>query len=447
MAENPAGIERDYMAKKEIDISIPKSIETEMAVLGSMLTDVEDAHTGLEHLRMKDFYSDKHKVIFSSMKALLKEGINIDHLTLQYLLKKKEKLEDIGGVSYITDLTSTIPISGRVIDYCNILKQTTYERDVYMLLQKYKEGDIKFEDLRATLLDYPSLEKQEEDLSLEELFLATLKRSSEGVAYKFDILDLNKLLGGVDNGETIVIGGYTSQGKTMFALQLAIGFADQGLNVLYCTSEMTTLETARRILSNMTKVNVMDFRKGNIDDITKQKIESAGKTLGENWKVTIRTVLYTSDIRYLILKYNPDIIFVDHLQNMDTHERGLTDYQRVTSNMSKLQSMALESRKVMFVLSQLKRRKEDGQVAQPKLSDLRDSGAIEEKSNMVLFVYWKKRLQEKVTPRLGGEPPEEIEIIVSKNRDGVVGRCILYFYPEYCRIESPPDYIEYEEIR
>ncbi|KUK99260.1 MAG: Replicative DNA helicase [Parcubacteria bacterium 32_520] len=418
---------------------IPKNIEVERAILGAMLNDPEDAHIGIEHLAVKDFYITKHQIIFSGMRALIKEEKNIDLVNIQYILTKKKKLNEV-EVSYITDLMNTVPVTYKAIDYCNILKQTTYQREVYILLEQYKEGKIEFQDLTAKILDYPPLEKKADEQTLKELFLATLKRSSEGVAYKFNLEELNYYLGGVDYGETIVIGGYTSQGKTMLALQLAIDFAEQGLNILYCSSEMTPLETARRILSNRTDANIMEFRRGNIDKETEDKIRQASIALGDVWKINIRTVLYTSDINFLIKKYNPDIIFVDHLQNMDTRERGLSDYQRVTNNMKDLQAMALENRKVVFVLSQLKRRKEDDKLAAPKLSDLRDSGAIEEKSNMVIFVYWKKRLQEEVNPRKGGEPPEEIEIIVSKNRDGVIGRCKLDFYPEYCRIENSSDY-------
>ncbi|MGE4412193.1 MAG: replicative DNA helicase [Candidatus Caldatribacteriota bacterium] len=425
---------------KNMDVK-PKKIEVEQALLGAVFLNADNAFIGIEHLRVKDFYKTCHQLLFSTIKALLKEGKNIDLITVQDYLQKNNKIEEVGGISYITYLIESVPVTYKVIDYCNILRRTTYEREVYCLAEQFKDGKISFNELSSKILAIPSLQKGADESTLRDLFLATLQRSSEGVAHKFLIPSLNKYLGGVDLGETIVIGGYTSQGKTMMGLQLAMDFAEQNLVVLYCTSEMTEIETARRILSNMTETNIMDFRKGNLDDATKEKIEQAGKELGDCWKIIIRSVFYTSDIRHLINKYNPDIIFVDHLQNLGRHE-PLTEYQRVTHNMKDLQAMALENQKVMFVLSQLKRRKEDGTSAAPKLSDLRDSGAIEEKSNIVLFVYWKKRLQDEVRPRQGGEPPETMQIIIGKNRDGVIGRIKLDFYPEYCKICSPPNYIE-----
>jgi len=114
----------------------------------------------------------------------------------------------------------------------------------------------------------------------------------------------------------------------------------------------------------------------------------------------------------------------------DSH---LTDYQRVTRNIKDIQNLALQEEITVFVLSQLNRTKE---IRRPKLADLRDSGRIEECSNIVIFLYWEDRMKERVGQRIGGEPPEALEIRISKNRDGTIGKCILNFYPEYCRIED-----------
>ncbi len=223
---------------KDLDV-IPKNIEIEQAILGTVFLNADDAYTAIEHLRVKDFYKTCHQVLFSAMKALLKEGKNIDLITMQDYLKRNNKIEDVGGISYITTLIESVPVTYKVIDYCNILRRTTNEREVYFLAEQYKEGKIKFNELKEKILDVPSTDKGADESTLKDLFLATLKHSSEGVAYKFRIPILNQYLGGVDHGETIVIGGYTSQGKTMMGLQLAMDFAEQGLVVLYCTSEMT----------------------------------------------------------------------------------------------------------------------------------------------------------------------------------------------------------------
>jgi len=117
---------------------------------------------------------------------------------------------------------------------------------------------------------------------------------------------------------------------------------------------------------------------------------------------------------------------------MDRKERGLSDYQRTTYNMRDIQIMSIQTGKVFFVLSQFNRNNKE--TREPRLSDLRDSGAIEEKANICLFLYWKNQLENKVEPRYGGEPPETIKMIIAKNRDGVLGKFDMDFYPEYCKI-------------
>ena len=416
-------------------IMIPNNLKTESAVLGAILINPDNAYTAIENLTAESFYSTRHQLLFQSMHELFKNGVNIDFITLNDHLKRQNKLEASGGMSYITELADSVPVSYSVIDYCNILKRTQYEREVFYLVEKYKEGKIEFEELTAKIMDLPMI-RQTDEQTLKDLFLSTLKKSSQGVKYKFLLPTLNKYFGGVDDGEIVVIGGHTSQGKSMFGLQLATDFAEQGLKVLYCTSEMSPEESARRILSRQTEINITDFRRGNLEDYLKKKIEVAGKTLGDTWKIIIRYTIYTSEIRNCIRKYDPDIIFVDHLQNMDRKERGLNDYQRVTYNMRDIQVMSIQTRKPFFILSQFNRSNKES-VREPRLSDLRDSGAIEEKANICLFLYWKDQLLGKVKPRYGGEPPEDMKLIIAKNRDGVLGKFQINFYPEYCKIETP----------
>lgn len=414
---------------------IPHNDRVEQAVLGAIMLSPENSHLAIENLTERDFYTYKHKLLFTSMKEIFKEGMTVNLVTVQDYLKRKKLLEQV-EIFYVSQLLDTVPTSNNIEDFCDILKRTTYEREIYILTQQYTEGEITFDELTAGIMSFPSLTNRPDEQTLKDLFADTLKNSTKGVAYKFTMEVLERYLGGIDKGETVVIGGYTSQGKTMMGIQLAIDFAEKGFKVLYCTSEMTSQETARRILSNQTEVNIMNFRRGELTLEEKQRISQAGITLGESWDITIKTVRYTSDVTFYTKKYEPDIIFVDHLHNL-SRQGNLSDYQRVTQNMDDLQSLALTEKKGIFVLSQLNRKK-DEVASIPRLSSLRESGAIEEKANIVLFVHWEKRMKDEVEARQGGEPPEDLKIVISKNRDGVVGRKSLDFYPEYCQIKSPP---------
>lgn len=412
---------------------IPNNKKTEMAILGAVFISQDNAYNIIESLNIDSFYDTGHQVIFESMKKLLTDGVNIDMITMNdYITRNKIDI----ATSYLMTLAECVPVTANINDYCNILKRTQYEREIYYLTEKYKEGQIEFDELTEKILSFPALNEEPDEQTLKDLFVATLKKSSEGVAYKFRLEILNKYLGGLDKGELLVIGAHTSQGKSMLGLQLATDFAEQGHNILYCTSEMSPEESARRILSRLTKTNITDFRYGNLDESIKTRISQAGNALGDAWNINIKYTVYTSEIRKYIRRYNPDIVFIDHLHNMDRKEPRLSDYQRVTYNVRDIQIMNIQTKLPFVVLAQFNRNNKE-QVREPRLSDLRESGAIEEKANICLFIYWKDQLMQKVKPRRGGESPEKPKLIIAKNRDGVLGKWDMNFYPEYCTFETP----------
>ncbi|MBA7553093.1 Replicative DNA helicase [subsurface metagenome] len=215
------------------------------------------------------------------------------------------------------------------------------------------------------------------------------------------------------------------------ALQLCKDFCEQDLRVLYCTSEMSDQETSRRLLANLQEKNLMDFRRGTFTKNEKESLEDFADLMAYTWKLQIKEVFSMVDIKKYVYKYEPDILFIDYLQNLSRKE-DKNDYQKVTHDMQDIQILTRDKKITTFALSQLSRNKED--IRKPRLSDLRDSGAIEEKSNIVLFVYWKDRLKQEVRPRTGNEPPEKMEIIIAKNRDGTIGTVYLDYYPEFCKL-------------
>jgi replicative DNA helicase len=194
---------------------------------------------------------------------------------------------------------------------------------------------------------------------------------------------------------------------------------------------MTNYEVGRRILANSEKKNIMDLRKGIFDNDEFSKMEKISNLVGDSWEFNIKKVANILDVQKYIRKYKPEIVFIDYLQNLGVNN----DYSEITSNMRAIQSTALKEEITIFILSQLSREKKE--IRRPRLNDLRGSGRIEELSNIVLLLYWENRLKENVTERKGGEDPEQLEVSISKNRAGTMGRVMLDFYPEYCRIESP----------
>lgn len=409
-----------------------QNIDAEKASLGSMLLSPEALSASLEIMEPEDYFSNSHQAIYRAILELVKRDRIVDFVTLSEELQGRKELIKTGGTEYLTKIMASVPAWQNIEYYNEIIKKKSNQRKIWNILEEAKTGKIELEGAVEQISSLPVIKVKEEDL--KTLLRDTLKVSAEGVAHRFEMGHFNKYLGGIDKGEIITIGGFTSQGKTDLAIQLAIDFAwEKETKVLYLSSEMTSLEIARRLLSNLMPKNIMDFRKGDFEEGDREALESIANSVGDYWNLNIKKVFDMSDIREYIHVYNPEIVFIDYLQNLD-RKGAQTDYQKVTGNIKDLQTITLGREITTFVVSQLSRSK--NVTRKPKLSDLRDSGRIEECSNIVIFVYWEERLKEKIEMRTGGESPEKMEILIAKNRDGTIGRFSLDFYPEYCKIQE-----------
>jgi len=405
-----------------------QNLEAERACLGSCLLDNEAFLTTAESLVPDDFTDKRHKKIYSMMLKLLKEGTPVDLVTVTSKCFEEKDSGLIGGVSYLTLLINSVPTYKNIESYNNLLLKASLQRKQYDLLHKIAKQEIEIDDALVKLEGLVRTEVQSE--TLQDILESTLNNTLKGTDYQFRMNTLNKYLGGLDKGELLTIGGYTSQAKSSFAIQLAMDFAMKGKNVLFLSTEMLPQEISRRILGNMASVSVMNLRKGLLSETEREHLESISRQIGEEWQLNIRKISDITDVSKYVRKFKPEILFLDYIQNLS----GDTDYRAATQNIKDLQSLTLKNEITTICVSQLSRNKED--LREPKLSDLRDTGRIEECSNMVLFIYWKNRLQQTNVQRLGGEKPEEIEILISKNRDGTIGRFYADFYPEFARIQD-----------
>ena len=416
-------------------------LNAEMATLGSCLLSREALTTTYETLEVPDFSRPAHKKIFQAIRNLIEENVAVDLVTVTERLHSKGFLDDVGGVTYLTELINTVPTVANIEHYNSLVKKNSNQDKIKAVLLNLKTEKINIEEALSEISNIPTVEVKEE--TLKTLLKNTLITSSKGVAHRFKISDLNHYLGGVDKGEVVTLGGFTSQGKTTLAIQLAIDFIniDENKKVLYLSSEMTDIETARRILANLMPKNVMDFRKGIFEKGELESLDSIAEIIGEHWNLNIKKVFEISDIKKYVRQYKPEIVFIDYLQNLD--RRGArSDHERVTGNIRDIQNLALSTETAIFVLSQLSRDKTE--IREPRITDLRDSGRIEECSNIVLLIYWANRLKLENTMRKGGEVPERMEVSIVKNRDGTIGRLTLNFEPEYCKI-TESIYEEYDK--
>ena len=403
-------------------------ISAEQASLGSCLSDTDAFIVTAEAIIPEDFYKKEHILIYRTMLKMLKGNINIDLVTITAELNKKNLLEKIGGVVYLTHLINSVPTSKNIIHYNNLISRASLKRRQQTLLSNVECGKMEIENAMTALDKLPTTTVKEE--TFQAILESTLRQSLRGTDFKFKIDALNKYLGGLDKGELLTIGGYTSQAKSGLAIQLAINQASKGKRTLFLSTEMLVAEVGRRILGNLCKINITSMRKGIMTPEETSETEEMIGTIGKNWEMNIKKIYSVGDVFKYVRKYKPEMLFLDYIQNLS----GDNDYKTATQNIKSLQSLTFQNEISTVCVSQLNRNKE--QIREPRLSDLRDTGRIEECSNMVIFLYWKERLQQKNKQRFGGEPAEQLEILISKNRDGSIGRFVIDFYPEYARFED-----------
>ena len=407
------------------------SKEGEQATLGACLINKDALLTTIENLEVEDFYEVKHRCIYRNILELFHRNVAVDLVTLTDMLIKYETLSgNVVGIGYLMELINSVPTVKNIEEYNQIVKKKSQQRKIGGILEKVKSGKMELDIALNHIEAIPNIKVNE--ATFKDILYNTLDNSLRGTAHKYQMEELNRYLGGIDKGELCSIGGWTSQGKSMFAIQLAIDFVNQDKRVLYLTSEMTPIETCRRILANLEGKSVTDLRKGLISEDERANLDATAKYISENWDFNVKKVMTIDDIRKYVRKYTPEIIFIDYLQNLASN----FDYVSISKDIKDIQNLTLTEELSTFCVSQFNRNKDEG-VREPKLTDLRGSGRIEECSNQVIFLYWKDRLLQQNEERLGGEEPEQILTIFAKNRDGCIGKRVLDFYPEFCRVRSP----------
>jgi replicative DNA helicase len=404
------------------------SKEAEQSTLGACLMNKEALLTTIENLEVGDFYDIANLCIYKNMLELFHDDVPVDVVSLTN--KLDHMLSHIGGVEYLMGLMDSVPNIQNIEAYNQIVKQKSQQRKIWKILEDVKNGKVELDIALNEIEIIPDIKVSE--TTFKDILSDTLHNSLEGTAYKYKMEELNRYLGGIDKGELCTIGGWTSQAKSMFAIQLAIDFATQDKRVLYLTSEMTPIETCRRILANLEGKSVTDLRKGLIDENERANLDATAKYISENWDFNVKKVMSVDDIRKYVRKYTPEIIFIDYLQNLASN----FDYVSISKDIKGIQNLTLTEELATFCVSQFNRNKDEG-IREPKLTDLRGSGRIEECSNQVIFLYWRDRLLQQNEERVGGEEAEKLLTIFAKNRDGCIGKKELNLFPEFSRVRSP----------
>lgn len=428
---------------------LPQNIEAEQCVLGSILIDPE-AITEIDFLQAEDFYRDGHRMIYEIMLRLYQRREPADTMTVGDELARLQQVETIGGIDYLSRLTYVVPTSGNVAYYARIVARTAelrrlvhaagqiaalaYERDEQAL---EKAETALFQIRRAKKVEVWTTMPVLMEAYLTELeYLHTHRGAVVGVPTGYDGLDLT--LNGLQKSDLILLAARPSMGKTSLALCMAYNAALHGKKVAIFSLEMGKMALARRLMAMESKVDLQRLRSGWVKDDEWESIVAAINDLSAlpifindiagNPITSIR-----SQLRSLIREHGTiDMVVVDYLGLIepDVEEmRRANLVQQISAVSRGLKGLAREFDLPVLALCQLSRAVESRQNKRPGLSDLRDSGSLEQDADVVLFLYSEDyyALRE---GREGYTPNHITDVVIAKHRNGPVGDVRLYYQPE-----------------
>ncbi len=433
----------------------PQDIVAEKSLLGAVMLSDSVLPDILTVIKPRDFYEERHGVIFSAMCSLYDQHKPIDLLTLTNELKATKKLKEIGGAPYLTELTNFVPTASHAKAYAEIIEKASIRRRLIEagseISSKAFEDDANVDDLigaaekklfevsdKIVKSDYKPMEELLADAfdRIEEL------RKNKGAlrGLKTGFRDLDKKTAGFQKGDLIIIGARPAMGKTTFAQNLAYNIASiNKKGVLFFSMEMAANEIIDRIISDVSGVNNWNIRTGNISD---EEFSRIGDALGEMDELPI-FIDDTSSMTIMELRnkarramhdHNIGIVIVDYLQLIQGSDRYAGNrVQEVTEISRGLKILARELEIPVIALAQLSRNVTGRDDPRPVLSDLRESGSIEQDADLVMFLHRPDYYHQNED---GYEETHITELLVQKHRHGAIGKIELYFHPELLRFMS-----------
>ena len=430
---------------------MPYSLDAEQAVIGAMISDKDAIVTAMELLTSDDFYGKQNGIIFDAIIELYDKGSVPDVIPLQNKLKEKGIPDEINNIEYLGGLVADTN-SSLIRDFCNIL----IEKSTLRKMIKINEGianacyegkqdyNSLLEETEKKVFDLVQSRKISSHMPIDEVVMQALSRieaasqsagSVTGVPTGF--LDLDYKLAGLHGSNLVLIAARPAMGKTAFVLNIAEYVAlRKNMSVAIFSLEMGEVELVNRLLSLESNVDSGHIRTGNLSDAEWEKlIESAGVIGQSNLIIDDTPGISISELRSKCRKYKLEhdlkLIIIDYLQLMSGSGRGSDSRQQEISDISRsLKALARELNVPVVALSQLSRAVEQRPDHRPMLSDLRESGAIEQDADVVMFIY-RDDYYNKDTEKKG-----IAEIIIAKQRNGPIGTVELVWLPDYTKFAN-----------
>jgi replicative DNA helicase len=439
------------MADIAFDKIPPQNLEAEMAVLGSMLIDEGAISEAIESLDADSFYKTSHKKIFEAILELYNANKAVDLITLTDELKRKSALEEIGGVSFLTELVNVVPTAANINHYVNIVKEKSILRTLINNATKIvstcfeSDGDVYqvVDNAEKLIFDVSDRKPGSSYLQLKEIVKDTIESIDKLYQKKAHVtgiptgfVDFDIKTSGLQRSDFIVVAGRPSMGKSAFAIGIAehAGVVEK-IPVAIFSVEMSKEQLVQRMLCAHAKVDAHKVRTGYLAASDWPRLTAAAGKLSEapifiDDSPAISVIELRAKARRLKMHHDIQLIILDYMQLMRGDTRAENRQQEISEISRSLKALARELNVPLLAISQLSRAVESRVDHRPQLSDLRESGAIEQDADVVALIL----REEYYNPN--PENQGTAEVIIAKQRNGPVGSLKLTFIKEYTRFEN-----------
>ncbi len=435
----------------------PQNIEAEQSVLGSLLIDRDAIIKVAQFLKPEDFYREAHRIIYAAALDLFERKEPTDFVTLSDELRRRGKLDEVGGAAYLTALINTVPTAvhveyyGRIVERCALLRRLIHAAgEIAALAYQEQDADVAIDRSEQLLYQLVQRHRAQEFVPIREVlkdyfdqidWIHQHRGTVIGVPTGFRALD--ELTGGLQRSDLIIVAGRPSMGKTAFVLNIARNAAvEHHVPTAIFSLEMSREQLVQRLLCIQAHIDLHRLRTGNIQDEEWTRIAKAIGILSEapifiDDTAGIPIMELRTKARRLQAEENIGLIIIDYLQLMQG--RNVENRVQEISEISRsLKSLARELNVPVVALSQLSRQVEQRNDHIPKLSDLRESGSIEQDADVVMFIY-RDEMYDANSPKRG-----IADIIIAKHRNGPVDQVPLRFYANLNVFDDQPVARRYE---
>lgn len=430
---------------------LPNSIEAEQSVIGAMLIDAETITVASEYITGDDFYGKQYGILFDAMVELHDEGVPVDLITLQDRLKEKGTPPEIYSLEYIGDIMRAVPTSANIKRYANIVAEKSVMRKLIRVNEEIANNCYSqkepleniLDDAEKKIFDVVQKRNNGDFVPIRQVVMNTMNMieaasksggAVTGIATGF--LDLDYKTAGMQPSDLILVAARPSMGKTAFVLNIAqyVAFKDNKAVAIF-SLEMSKEQLVNRLLSLESKVNSQAIRTGNMKDDEWERLVESADVIAKSKLIiddtpSISMAELRSKCRKFKLEYDLQMIIIDYLQLMSGSGRTESRQQEISDISRSLKALARELNVPVIALSQLSRAVEQRPDHRPMLSDLRESGAIEQDADVVMFIY-RDDYYNKDT-----ELKNVAEINIAKQRNGAIGTINLAWLPDYTQFAN-----------